>query len=415
DLTVVTAAGDTLLAIALASTLFFAVPTHAARGRVALYLLTTVAPFAVVAPVVGPILDRFASGRRIALAVTLLARAALVWVLAGHAGGLALYPLALGTLIASRGFTIARSAVVPRVLPPGSTLVRVNSRLQLASTLTGFVVGVIGVGISELAGYRWVLRLDSPVYLAAIAITLTLPPHVDSAAGEERARGLGSAVVAGDLGERFTERLLPSGPRGRQLGLGNVPAALRGVLPLRCLAGFLTLFLAFLLRSGHHGTPALAALAACAVAGSGLGLLIGFRLSGRRPEALITGALLIAGGGCVVAAVTYSLPVGLLLALLATLTYTASKLGLDAIIQRDVAEVVRVSTFARSETAVQLSWVAGGAIGLAPMSGRLGFALAAGFMLAAVLAERAGLSRRHLRRAVAAVSGGDRLRQRSRK
>ena len=45
--------GDALVAVALAGTLFFAVPVAAARPRVALYLLLTVAPFAVVAPLLG--------------------------------------------------------------------------------------------------------------------------------------------------------------------------------------------------------------------------------------------------------------------------------------------------------------------------------------------------------------------------
>ena len=78
----VQAAGDATITVALASTLFFSVPTHEARGRVALYLLITMLPFAVVAPVLGPALDRFRRGRRIALALTMIARAVLALVIA---------------------------------------------------------------------------------------------------------------------------------------------------------------------------------------------------------------------------------------------------------------------------------------------------------------------------------------------
>src|SRR6185312_3766947 len=57
-------AGDAMIAVSLAGTLFFAAPTHAQRGNVALYLLVTMAPFAVLAPVIGPALDRLQRGRR---------------------------------------------------------------------------------------------------------------------------------------------------------------------------------------------------------------------------------------------------------------------------------------------------------------------------------------------------------------
>ena len=47
------AAGDTLITIGLAQTLFFVSPDEA-RGRVILYLVLTLAPFAVVSPFIGP-------------------------------------------------------------------------------------------------------------------------------------------------------------------------------------------------------------------------------------------------------------------------------------------------------------------------------------------------------------------------
>src|SRR5215211_932058 len=63
--------GDALVAVALAGTLFFAVPVAAARPRVALYLLLTVAPFAVVAPLLGSLLDGRRGDGRLALAAAL--------------------------------------------------------------------------------------------------------------------------------------------------------------------------------------------------------------------------------------------------------------------------------------------------------------------------------------------------------
>ena len=46
-------------------------PTDEARGRVALFLVLTMAPFVLLAPLIGPLLDRFRHGRRWALGTTL--------------------------------------------------------------------------------------------------------------------------------------------------------------------------------------------------------------------------------------------------------------------------------------------------------------------------------------------------------
>ncbi len=95
DLHAIQSAGDALLTVALANTLFFSVAVDQARSRVALYLLITMAPFSLIAPVIGPLLDRFRNGRRYALATTLILRAFLAWVMAGAVGSkgaFALYP-----------------------------------------------------------------------------------------------------------------------------------------------------------------------------------------------------------------------------------------------------------------------------------------------------------------------------------
>ena len=61
---------DTLVATSLAGSLFFSIPTGEARGRVALYLLLTIAPFAIVGPVLGPFFDRVKGGRRMLIVAT---------------------------------------------------------------------------------------------------------------------------------------------------------------------------------------------------------------------------------------------------------------------------------------------------------------------------------------------------------
>ena len=52
-----------------------------------------------------------------------------------------LYPCALGMMVLSKSFSVLRSAVTPRVLPPTIDLVRVNSRLTVFGLLGGTMVG----------------------------------------------------------------------------------------------------------------------------------------------------------------------------------------------------------------------------------------------------------------------------------
>src|SRR5215207_10770118 len=119
ELGAVNAAGDTAFAVSLAGTVFFAVPSSQARDRVALFLLLTMAPFALMAPLIGPVLDRFRHGRRWAIGATLGLRGFLVWSLAAsiHDSSTWLYPAALGCLVASKAYGVTRASAVPRLLP----------------------------------------------------------------------------------------------------------------------------------------------------------------------------------------------------------------------------------------------------------------------------------------------------------
>jgi MFS family permease len=358
DLNVANAACDAFLAVALASTLFFAVPAGQARGKVALYLLVTMAPFALLAPVVGPLLDRVGRFRRVSMGATLVARAALAWSMAGHTGGLALYPLALGALIGSKAYGVAKSAVVPRVVPPGGSLVAVNSRLQLASTLGSVAAAPVALALGHGLHTAWLLRITALAYLATTLLVGRLPRIVDT----PRRAAEHAAITPVALHRHL---------------LGNLPFAMRRVLPVRALVGFLTLFLAFYLRQHDHRTPALALLAAAIAVGNVVGLVLGRASRNHRPEGIIAIAQIVALVGCVVAAVLFSLTAALVLALLAQLAAVMAKLCLDAVMQRDVPESRRASAFGVSETAYQLVWVAGGAIGLIPFTGRQGFVVAA--------------------------------------
>ncbi len=366
-------AGDALLAVGLAGTLFFQVPTGQARGRVALYLFVTMAPFAVIAPVIGPVLDRFQHGRRIALAVTLFGRAGLALVLAGalaHYDPLALYPAAFAVLVLSRAWGVSKSAVVPRVLPEGFTLVQANARLQLAAVSVATLAGGVAVGLSKLVGPAWLLRVTCVVYGVAAVAALRLPPHVDAA----------------ERGPQMAWRLTPATrPPHTVISLRRSAASLRG------LSGFLVLFVAFLVRTHPvhpvRGTVAIGLLAVAAAVGSLSGTALGARFGRAAPDGIVLIVLAATTLACGLTARWFTLVTVLGIALLASVAQTLSKLSLDAVIQRDVDDEVRASTFAWSETLLQLAWVAGGLLGtVLPISGTWGLAVAAGLLAVALVA-----------------------------
>ncbi|MEG3627420.1 MFS transporter [Streptomyces sp. C6-003] len=373
----VNGAGDVMITVALASTVFFSVPTDEARGRVALYLAITMLPFTLLAPVVGPLLDRVPHGRRAAMAGAMLARALLALVLSGAVitGSIELYPAALGVLVSSKAYGVVRSAVVPRLLPPRFSLVKANSRVTLCGLLATGVAAPIAVGLQQI-GPRWPLYGAFVIFIAGTFLSFTLPPKVDSARGEE------GALLAADEHHLHGPHLKPVRRPGlRTVGIA-VTHGLGANAAIRCQTGFLIFFLAFLLRehpmSGQSAAVSLAIVGVAAGAGNALGTAVGAWLRSRAPEIIIVTVVACVLGAAITAAVLFSAVVVACLAAVAGFAQALAKLSLDALIQRDVPELVRTSAFARSETLLQMSWVVGGAIGIAlPLNGPFGLAVGA--------------------------------------
>ena len=377
------AAGDAFVTVALAGSLFFSVPTHQARTRVALYLIVAMAPFALLAPLLGPLLDRFRHGRRFALAATMLARATLALVI-GHAlagkhlsttEALALYPAALGVLVAQKTYAIARSAAVPRLLPQGLTLVQANSRMTIVGIFTPAIGASIALLITKLVGHQGALRVAAAVYVVSTIYALRLPHWADGGA-EVRAKEahprLGSAFKLGQ-----TDSVIAS--------------ALRSSAALRWLSGFLLFFGAFVVQEHSiGGLPKAVALSALAIGlgvGNLAGTLVGARLKQSPTMRLAAALLAITAFTTLFTAIDFGLLSIFVVAVVSSATASIAKLALDATIQKRVDDSVRTSTFARSETTMQLAWVIGGAVGILlptkPVA--IGFIVATAVLGAAVL------------------------------
>jgi Major Facilitator Superfamily len=378
---------DAMITVALASTVFFGASASAQRGNVLLYLLITMAPFAVVAPIIGPALDRLQHGRRWTMGGTAIGRAVLAVIMAGHSTDLfVLYPCALGSLVLSKAYSVLRASAAPRLVPRGMTLTEANARLTifgLGSTLV--LGGFVGIVIKVTGSYSLGLYLTAAGFATCAYFAFRLPKQVDSAVSAAR-------HPEEAMRPRTQDRVPPIGRLQTWAKRGFDPhlvVALQGESVLRLLSGLLTIYLAFYIESTQHGLKAaleLAFVIGAAGAGNFAGTAIGTRLKMARPEAVIIMSVLVAGAVCLLVAVSFDPAFAAIGMFIASIANALSKIALDALIQRDVVETLRSSAFARSETFLQLAWVVGAAIGVALPSGHgdgpVGFVTGGGITLA---------------------------------
>ncbi len=371
---------DSAMAVALANTLFFAAATGESKGRVALYLLITIAPFAVIAPLIGPALDRVQHGRRAALASSFLMRTVLAVVLILHYDNTTgsfpswvLYPCALGMMVLSKSFSVLRSAVTPRVMPPSIDLVRVNSRLTMFGLIGGTIVGGgVAAGVeyvfSRLLGLPGALFVVVFVTLAGASLTMRIPRWVEVTEGEVPAT-LTYHGRSGEwdwLDEEPTE-VIHTGPRRQPLGR-NIITALWGNCTIKAMVGFLFLYPAFVAKaqdaSGWVQLGILGMIGAAAAIGNFAGNFTAARMQLGRPAVLVVRATVAVSAVALMAAVAGNLILAAVATLVTSGASAIAKASLDASLQDDLPEESRASAFGRSESVLQLAWVLGGALGV---------------------------------------------------
>jgi hypothetical protein len=355
---------DSFFAVSLAGSLFFNVSVGAARPRVIAYLLVTLAPFVLLAPVVGPLIDRFARTERVVAAATLLGRGVLCLFVAGDIKNLLLYPEVFAFLVLDKAYSVTKSALVPRLVPDDSDLVAANSRLARLATVASLFSGAIAVGILNAADAAQVLRIASLLYFAATYLAMRIP-----------------ADTTQPLPEPEVERV--------ELRLSTVRAAAAAMCVLRGAIGFLVFLVAFGLKRDAAPLWFFGAVAAASVAGSLVGTIVSpaLRKRFRRTEPLFVFALAIAGVVSLLAAL-WSARAGDVAAVFAVaLGANIARQSFDSVLQRDAPDAARGRAFARFETVFQLIWVVGAllAVVLQPTLHRGLAALACGFGVTAAL------------------------------
>ncbi|MGV0693513.1 MFS transporter [Mycobacterium paraintracellulare] len=374
--TVANFAVDAAMAVALANTLFFAAATGESKGRVALYLLITIAPFAVIAPLIGPALDRLQHGRRVALAASFALRTALALVLilnydgaSGSYPSMVLYPCALAMMVFSKSFSVLRSAVTPRVMPPTIDLVRVNSRLTMFGLLGGTIAGgAIAGGVEFVCTHLFklpgALFVVVAVTVAGASLSMRIPRWVEVTAGEVPAT-LSYRHDSEPLRRSWHREV--SGALRQPLGR-NIITSLWGNCTIKVMVGFLFLYPAFVAKahdaSGWAQVAILGVIGAAAGIGNFVGNFTSARLKLGRPAVLVVRCTLAVSAVALAASVGGNLVLAAIATLVTSGASAIAKASLDASLQNDLPEESRASGFGRSESTLQLAWVLGGAVGV---------------------------------------------------
>jgi len=383
---VMSSAGDTLVTLSLAGSLFFSVDSDAARSRVALYLALTVAPFALVGPLIGPAIDRAKGGRRMMMLISALTRALMALLMIFHLDSLWLYPEAFTILVAGKTYHVAKSAMVPKLVKRSEDLVGANSKLVLLGGLAGAAAALPGAGL-RFVDNSLPLLLAALAFLMAAMLSSQLPS---------------TAVIERPVDARERQELRSAG----------IVLAASAMALLRAMVGFLTFLLVFWLRTSDASLIWFGLIGLGAVVGNlGGALSAPFVRRVLREEMIIASGLIASATMAYVAASSPSRFIAILVALVVGASTVLSKLSFDAIVQRDAPDANQGSSFARFETRFQLAWVLAG---LVPVVGSTVLPVGVGFLILAIAATLGAFFYLGGLRAVArgAVTPGDRLKRR---
>jgi hypothetical protein len=368
---VIMMAGDTLVTVSLAGSLFFSVSPTEAKSKVLLYLLLTIAPFAVVSPVLGPLIDRSANGRRILVAISASARVLLCWSMSQHLNSLWLFPEAFFVLILSKLYGVTRGALVPEMARtdqfrdhnddvgrsgwPSEGISQdrgfsgFNAQLTLLGTLSGVVAGSVGAGVLKTLGAPSVLIVAAAVFVGGTVASLRLQRPAKTQRDD--------VVLSAE--DRDLQILSP-------LGAGEVTWGLSASALVRFSVGFSSFLLAFGLRRDHAGLEWFAYALSVSAVGSLLGLGLVTRVRNALSEAtLLASAVLATGLGAAAASRHPTLIAQTVLAGWLGVCAAVAQPSFDAITQRLVPAGAQGRTFARFAVRQQLLWVLGALIPVA--------------------------------------------------
>jgi predicted MFS family arabinose efflux permease len=343
---------DSLITLSLVGSLFFSVSLEASRGRILLYLLLTAAPLAVVAPVIGPVLDRMRVGYRVIVIGSHLARAVFALLLASSLLSVAFYPLVFGILLSRKAYDVAKTAMVAHLVPDRAELVAASGHLARTGTIAAGCGTAAGGALIAAFGVKWLPLAAAAGFVAAATLASRIPAtSVDSP--------LHSAVV-------------------RAQTPVDVRRATVAVAGIRAAAGALTFLLALTIKRGGGDKWIFVAALVAAGVGTFLGTMVSSRLHRSfSPDWVLALTLLVPGFVSAFGVLTIGSLSIVAIALAIGLGGSVASREMDALYGR-VPRLVRGRVIARAEVVFQIANVSGAAIAVLAYPGpRVGFAIVA--------------------------------------
>jgi hypothetical protein len=361
--------GEAAMVVALADSFFFDVDPSGARSKVLAFLLVSFTPFLVVAPFIGPVIDRVRGGRRFVVQAVAAARIVVQLLMIRFSDDTALFALVFVALVLQKTYQVSKSALVPAVVRSDRELVEANSKLGLIAGLAGVVAVLPAALLQAVIGSPATLAYSAALFVVALVSSLQLP------------RELALRPDAPSAASR--EALTPS-----------VQLAWAAMLILRAASGFMLFLLAFEFRGRDEGGNVLLGAAILltslgTVAGNAVAPSIRRSLHEERMIGLSLGLPALAG---LAAAATGGDRAGIALAFVVGFSAALCRLSFESIVQRDGPAANRGQAFARFETQFQFGWVVAAVLPvLLPMPGRVGYLMVGAVMLAAVVSYATGV------------------------
>ena len=355
--------GEAFFVVSLAGSIFFSVSPDAARPRVLLFLVLTLAPFLVMAPLVGPFVDRIRGGLVVVAAASLALRAGLALLLAENLRTLLLFPLAFAMLVAAKTYSVARNGLVPALVEDPDDLVAVNARLSRTATVVGGLGSVFAVATFGASGAAWTLRGAAVVYVVG-------------------------AVYAPRLRVATRDRLRPARPDVLlELARPDVSEAIWVMMVLRGAVGFALFQFGFSLRAGGAPVWVVGAVIVGNSVGAFLGTVLSPALRSRFSEATMFTICLVAPA-LAAGAASLAFSTVTLIATIVVLGCAASvgRRTLDATIQRQAPDARLGQVYAGLETRLELAWVGAACVAVGiRVASWIGVLALAGFLVAVAL------------------------------
>lgn len=404
--TIVNTASDSGMLLPLANILLFTATAQDSKMNVAIYLLVTLAPYAVIAPLLGPLLDKIHTGHRLALSVSFMIRTILACMLIYYCqfhdgkeyfSPWILYPCTLMMMLCSKTYSILKASIIPRVVPPTLDLVQVNSRVNTFAAVVGTTI--LGGGISTLCefvlskychipgGFLWMAILTC----AGAVMCLRLSPQVEGTQEEipiSLSQRLSPADIPGAHAlhrnpyppyDNVSEEHEETAPLRRHTitqPLGNkVLTCIWGVSTLKIAIGFLYLFMIFYSRSPIAVDTSLMDKLALAASGPGatalggfIGNIIGAKIRLGTPEKIVVTCSVLGFISFLITSLLlwyrpHMLLYVVIAALVTAMSTNAGKVALDSSINHNLTHNAQASAFGLSESLLQIGWVVGAALG----------------------------------------------------